>query len=40
MASKTTVEPLDDVDGKHAAETAFGIDGTSYEIALSEKNAK
>lgn len=41
MASKTTVELLDDVDGKPAAETVtFGIDGTSYEIDLSEKNAK
>ena len=41
MASKTTVELLDDVDGKPAAETlTFGIDGTSYEIDLSDKNAK
>jgi Lsr2 len=41
MASKTTLELLDDVNGKPAAETlAFGIDGTTYEIDLSEKNAK
>jgi hypothetical protein len=41
MVSRTTVELLDDVDGKAAAETlSFGIDGTSYEIDLSEKNAK
>ncbi len=41
MASKTTVEFLDDVDGRPAAETlVFGIDGTNYEIDLSEKNAK
>jgi hypothetical protein len=41
MASKTTVELLDDVDGKLAAETiTFGIDGREFEIDLSEKNAK
>ena len=41
MASKTTVELLDDVDGKPAAETlAFALDGSTYEIDLSEKNAK
>jgi hypothetical protein len=41
MASKTTVELVDDLDGKPAAETlAFGLDGVTYEIDLSEKNAK
>jgi len=41
MATKTTVELIDDVDGKAAAETvAFGIDGREFEIDLSEKNAK
>jgi hypothetical protein len=41
MASKTTVELIDDLDGKPAAETlAFGLDGVAYEIDLSEKNAK
>ena len=41
MASKTTVELLDDIDGKPAAETVtFGIDGRDFEIDLSEKNAK
>jgi hypothetical protein len=41
MASKTTVEIVDDVDGKPAAETvSFGLDGQLFEIDLSEKNAK
>jgi hypothetical protein len=41
MASKTTVELLDDLNGKPAAETiSFGIDGTEFEIDLTEKNAK
>src|SRR5690349_5361898 len=41
MASKTTVELIDDVNGKPAAETVtFGIDGREFEIDLSEKNAK
>jgi hypothetical protein len=37
-----TVESFaDDVDGSAAAETvAFGIDGVSYEIDLSRRNAK
>jgi hypothetical protein len=35
------VEMTDDVDGKPAAETVtFGLDGRSFEIDLSEKNAK
>ena len=41
MASRTTVELLDDTDGKPASETiTFGIDGREFEIDLSEKNAK
>jgi hypothetical protein len=41
MASKTTVELLDDINGKPAAETiSFGLDGHLFEIDLSEKNAK
>ena len=41
MASITTVSLLDDVDGTPAAETvAFGLDGASFEIDLSDKNAK
>jgi hypothetical protein len=41
MASKTTVELIDDVDGKPAAETiTFGIDGREFEIDLTTKNAK
>jgi hypothetical protein len=41
MASRTTVELLDDVDGKPAAETVtFGLDGREFEIDLTEKNAR
>jgi hypothetical protein len=41
MVSRTTVELLDDVDGKPAAETVtFGVDGREFEIDLTEKNAK
>jgi hypothetical protein len=41
MATHTTVELIDDLDGKPAAETvSFGIDGRELEIDLSEKNAK
>ena len=42
MAKKVTVTVslIDDFDGKPADETAqFGLDGVSYEIDLSEKNA-
>ena len=40
MAQRMTVEMTDDIDGTEAAETiAFGVDGTSYEIDLSKKNA-
>lgn len=41
MASVTTVSLLDDIDGSEARETlTFGLDGASYEIDLSDKNAK
>jgi hypothetical protein len=40
MAHKISVELVDDIDGKSAAETvAFGLDGVVYEIDLSKKNA-
>jgi hypothetical protein len=40
VATKTIVEWLDDTDGSTAAETVtFTIDGSTYEIDLSEKNA-
>ena len=41
MARKTVVEWVDDIDGSAASETVtFTIDGSRYEIDLSEKNAK
>jgi hypothetical protein len=40
VARKTVVEWVDDIDGTAAAETVtFAIDGSRYEIDLSEKNA-
>lgn len=40
MAQKVTVTMTDDIDGTKADETvSFRIDGTSYEIDLSKKNA-
>jgi hypothetical protein len=40
MAQKHIVQLIDDLDGGDAAETVtFGIDGASYEIDLSAKNA-
>lgn len=37
---KTITTLIDDLDGTTAAETVqFALDGTSYEIDLSEKNA-
>jgi Lsr2 len=40
MAQKITVTMTDDIDGTKAVETvSFRIDGTSYEIDLSKKNA-
>jgi hypothetical protein len=39
MAKQTTVTFVDDLDGSEASGTlAFGLDGRSYEIDLSEKN--
>ncbi|WP_055482429.1 histone-like nucleoid-structuring protein Lsr2 [Sphaerimonospora mesophila] len=41
MARHTQVILIDDLDGSEATETInFGLDGTSYEIDLSEGNAK
>ncbi|CAM5592387.1 Lsr2 family protein OS=Streptomyces alboniger OX=132473 GN=CP975_16875 PE=4 SV=1 [Streptomyces alboniger] len=41
MAQRVVVTLFDDMDGGEAAETvAFGLDGTSYEIDLSQTNAK
>ncbi|GGM56745.1 Lsr2 family protein [Longimycelium tulufanense] len=40
MAQKVTVELVDDLDGTRAEETVeFGLDGISYQIDLSKKNA-
>lgn len=40
MAQKVTVALVDDLDGKTAEETVvFGLDGKSYEIDLSSRNA-
>lgn len=40
MAQKVIVQMLDDIDGGMAAETVtFALDGVTYEIDLSEKNA-
>jgi ribosome assembly protein YihI (activator of Der GTPase) len=40
MSSKTVVLLEDDTDGSQAVETVyFAVDGASYEIDLSEKNA-
>lgn len=40
MAQKVTVELVDDLDGSVAEETVeFGLDGVSYQIDLSGKNA-
>jgi hypothetical protein len=40
MAQRTIVELTDDIDGKPADETVpFGLDGTSYELDLSSRNA-
>jgi hypothetical protein len=41
MAQRVEVVLVDDVDGGHADETvSFALDGVSYEIDLSDKNAK
>ena len=40
MARKTVVSLVDDIDGTKADETvSFGLDGVTYEVDLSEKNA-
>jgi hypothetical protein len=40
MARKINVELIDDIDGSEAAETVtFGLDGSTYETDLSDKNA-
>lgn len=40
MAQKTIVQLIDDLDQGTAEETvSFGLDGSSYEIDLSKKNA-
>jgi hypothetical protein len=40
MAQKVTVLLVDDIDGGTADETvSFSLDGVSYEIDLSDKNA-
>lgn len=41
MARRTFVQLTDDLDGSEAVETvSFGLDGVTYEIDLSDKNAK
>ena len=42
MAKKVTVTLVDDFDGDAAADETveFGLDGVTYEIDLSSKNAK
>jgi nucleoid-associated protein Lsr2 len=41
MAQKVTVELEDDLDGSPAEETVrFGLEGSEYEIDLTEKNAR
>jgi hypothetical protein len=40
MAQKVNIVLVDDLDGTEAHETvSFGLDGTSYEIDLSDGNA-
>jgi hypothetical protein len=41
MASRVVVEFTDDLNGKPADETVtFGLDGSTYEIDLTSKNAQ
>jgi Lsr2 len=41
MAQKVVVELIDDLDGGKAEETvSFGIDGRTYDIDLSPRNAR
>ncbi|MEZ0577792.1 Lsr2 family protein [Nocardioides sp. MH1] len=40
MAQRVNIVLVDDIDGSEATETvSFGLDGTSYEIDLNDKNA-
>ena len=40
MAQRVNIVLVDDIDGSDATETvAFGLDGSSYEIDLNDKNA-
>ncbi|MER7073349.1 Lsr2 family protein [Terrabacter sp. NPDC000476] len=40
MAQRVEVVLIDDIDGGNASETVtFGLDGVTYEIDLSDKNA-
>jgi len=40
MAQKVNIVLVDDIDGSEASETiSFGLDGTTYEIDLGDKNA-
>jgi hypothetical protein len=40
MAQKVNIVLVDDIDGSEASETvSFGLDGTTYEIDLNDKNA-
>lgn len=40
MAQKVNIVLVDDLDGSEASETvSFGLDGTSYEIDLNDRNA-
>jgi hypothetical protein len=40
MAQKVNIVLVDDLDGSEATESvSFGLDGTSYEIDLNDKNA-
>ncbi len=41
MAQKVSIILIDDLDESEAVETvSFGLDGSTYEIDLNEKNAK
>jgi Lsr2 len=41
MATRTVTSLVDDTDGSEAQETvSFGLEGTTYEIDLSDQNAK
>lgn len=40
MAQKVNITLVDDLDGSDASETVtFGLDGTTYEIDLNDRNA-